>query len=120
MTPVTHSIRLEIPTAYQSLNRTLRKHWGARYRDDSCVRLLVRAQAMRLRRAWPRSPELPVDVTVCRYGARKLDGDNLAGGAYPSSTNSSRAECSPMTRPRMCASRTRSALTGRTEEPSSR
>ena len=72
-------ITLTIPELTPSLNVTLGGHWISRYKRRkhwSMLVLVAKSEA----RVFHVEPLEKASVTVTRYGGKKLDADNLAGG----------------------------------------
>ena len=72
-------IAFTLPEATPSLNTLLRLHWSAKVRLRSRWQWLVRAAVVNgslKPERWPRAK-----VTIERFSPRRLDADNLAGGA---------------------------------------
>ena len=74
------SEKIIIPIIIQSLNQTLRQHWGAKSRTKKEYKVLIRNQ-MRLNRIKKTDVAVRWNVTITSYRKKLLDKDNLIGGA---------------------------------------
>ena len=72
--------KIIIPIMIQSLNKTLRQHWGAKSRTKKEYKVLIRNQ-MRLNRIKKTDVGVKWNVTITSYRKKLLDKDNLIGGA---------------------------------------
>jgi hypothetical protein len=74
----TEPIRLYIPEASPSLNKYAYSHWRVRHADKKRWALMLLAES---RRAGATKATGKRRLTIERHGRRKLDPDNLIGGA---------------------------------------
>jgi hypothetical protein len=74
-------VKIVLPFAIESLNkRDRREHWGQRTKAKNRLALEVLA-AIGGPRYLPAAPIERASVTIVRYSSRRLDLDNLYGGA---------------------------------------
>ena len=72
--------KIIIPIIIQSLNQTLRQHWGAKSRTKKKYKELISKQ-MLINRIKKTNVGVKWNVTITSYRKRLLDKDNLIGGA---------------------------------------